>query len=102
MARLQDLPNELLLMILDDVRDAKRLFPFLLSRQFHGIAIQTLYRDLRLTIWDPTLPAAIDAVARGRMKTDFLLEKNLSSISLLTGAVGCNQNLLQETRSISM
>lgn len=62
MARLQDLPHELLLVIFDDVKEAKRLYPFLLSHQFHGIAVQTLYRDLRFTIWDPTLPAAVDTV----------------------------------------
>ncbi|KAE9961524.1 hypothetical protein BLS_001864 [Venturia inaequalis] len=102
MARLQDLPNELLLIIFNDVCDAKRLHPFLLTRQFHALAMQSLYRDLRLTIWDPTLPSAIDAVARGRLNTDLLLEKNLMSISLLTIIIGRNQNLLQAARSISL
>lgn len=36
------------------------------------------------------------------MKTDFLLEKNLSSISLLTSVIGRNRDLLQETRIMSL
>lgn len=102
MARLQDLPNELLLIIFNDIRDAKRLYPFLLSRQFHALALQPLYRDLRLTIWDPTLPAAIDAVTRGRLNTDLVLEDSLLSISLLTSTLDRNQHLAQATRSISL
>ncbi|TID17880.1 hypothetical protein E6O75_ATG10525 [Venturia nashicola] len=102
MARLQDLPNELLLTVFQGVRDAKRLFPFLLSRQFHDLARQAMYRDLRLTTWDPTLPAAIDAISRGRMRTDYLIEKNLSSILSLARIVRGVPNTLQEVRSISI
>jgi hypothetical protein len=58
---LQALPDELLLLIMNNIRDSKRLHPFLLSRQFHGIALEALYFEIHHAVFDPTLSSSIVA-----------------------------------------